>query len=149
MYNSEFSESLSNTLLSQLKDVFILYFFYFLFNIQPSTLVLADKTRRLFEVLSLFLALSPLFCFLGQRHNKLLDRFWIHSLSRLWAIRSRDVSKASWSLLQTFFMLRCIEANVYLLGGFPETARHHKVVPFEFAYHSFGQNNRARAFVAV
>ena len=131
MYNSEFSESLSNALLLQLKDVFILYFFYFLFNIQPSTLVLADKTRRLFEVLSLFLALSPLFCFLGQRHNKLLDRFWIHSLSRLWAIRSRDVSKASWSLLQTFFMLRCIEANVYLLGGFPETARHHKVVPFE------------------
>ena len=146
MYNSEFSESLSNALLSQLKDVFILYFFYFLFNIQPSTLVLADKTRRLFEVLSLFLLLSPLFCLLGQRHNKLLDRHLIHSL---WAIRSRDVSQASWSLLQTFFMLRCIEANVYLLGGFPETARHHKVVPFEFAYHSFGQNNRARAFVAV
>lgn len=147
MYNSELSESLSNALLSQLKRVFTLYFFDFLFNIQPFTLVLADKTRRLFEVLSLFLALSLLFCLLGQSHNQLLDRPWIHSLSRLWAIRSRDVSKASWSLLQTFFMLRCSEANVYLLGGFPETARHHKVAPCEFGYHSFRQNDRASAFV--
>lgn len=134
MCNSEFSESLSNALFSQLKDVFTLHFFDFLFNIQPSTLVLADKTRRLFEVLSLFLLLSLVFCLLGQRHNKLLDRPLIHSL---WAIRSRDVSKASRSPLQTFFMLRCSEANVYLLGGFPETARHHKVAPFEFGYHSF------------
>lgn len=116
MCNSEFSESLSNALFSQLKDVFTLYFFDFLFNIKPSTLVLADKTRRLFEVLSLFLLLSLLFCLLGQRHNKLLDRHLIHSL---WAIRSRDVSQASRSSLQTLFMLRCSEANVYLLGGFP------------------------------
>ena len=113
MCNSEFSESLSNALFSQLKDVFTLYFFDFLFNIKPSTLVLADKTRRLFEVLSLFLLLSLLFCLLSQRHNKLLDRPLIHSLSRLWAIRSRDVSKASWSLLQTFFMLRCSEAAAH------------------------------------
>ena len=110
MCNSEFSESLSNALFSQLKDVFTVHFFDFLFNIKPSTLVLVDKTRRLFEVLSVFLLLSLLFCLLSQRHNKLLDRPLIHSLSRLWAIRSRDVSKASWSLLQTFFMLRCSEA---------------------------------------
>ena len=82
MCNSEFSESLSNALFSQLKDVFTLYFFDFLFNIKPSTLVLADKTRRLFEVLSLFLLLSLLFCLLGPRHNKLLDLPLIHSLWR-------------------------------------------------------------------
>ena len=31
---------------------------------------------------------------------------------------------------------------------FPETARHHKVAPFEFGYHSFWQNDRASAFVS-
>ena len=145
MCNSEFSESLSNALFSQLKDVFTLYFFDFLFNIKPSTLVLADKTRRLFEVLSLFLLLSLLFCLLGQRHNKLLDRHLIPACGR---------SEAG--MFPRLRGLPCRHSSCYDVAklmstcwaGFPETARHHKVAPFEFGYHSFWQNDRASAFVS-